>query len=84
MADKGKASKSVILDLVKNIQQFNEIITNTIKSIQTDANNLSSCWDDPQYVDFLVFTTDITRQLQNDVAILEEVAENLKIKANML
>ena len=66
MADMGKASKAVVLELVKNIQQFNEIVTKEIKDIQKDATDLSSCWNDPQYKDFLAFTTEITKQLQSE------------------
>lgn len=82
MADMGKASKAVVLELVKNIQQFNEIVTKEIKDIRKDATDLSSCWNDPQYKDFLAFTTEITRQLQSDIATLETVEKNLKIKAD--
>ena len=82
MADMGKASKAVVLDLVKNIQQFNEIVTKEIKDIQKDATDLSSCWNDPQYKDFLAFTTEITKQLQSDIATLDTVEKNLKIKAD--
>ena len=81
MADMGKASKAVVLELVKNIQQFNEIVTKEIKDIQKDATDLSSCWNDPQYKEFLAFTTEITRQLQSDIATLDTVEKNLKIKA---
>lgn len=81
MADMGKASKAVILDLVKNIQQFNEIVTKEIGDIQKDAVNLSSCWNDPQYKEFLAFTTEITKGLQSDIVALETVERNLKIKA---
>lgn len=82
MADMGKASKGVILELVKNIQQFNEIVTKEIKDIQNDALNLSSVWNDQQYRDFLAFTSEITRQLQSDIATLDTVERNLKIKAD--
>ncbi len=82
MADMGKASKAVILELVKNIQQFNEIVTKEIKDIQKDATDLSSCWNDPQYKDFLAFTTEITKQLQSDITMLDTVEKNLKIKAD--
>ena len=82
MADMGKASKAGVLDLVKNIQQFNEIVTKEIKDIQKDATDLSSCWNDPQYKDFLAFTTEITKQLQSDIATLDTVEKNLKIKAD--
>lgn len=82
MADMGKASKAVVLELVKNIQQFNEIVTKEIKDIQKDATDLSSCWNDPQYKDFLAFTTEITKQLQSDIATLDTVEKNLKIKAD--
>ena len=81
MADMGKASKAVVLELVKNIQQFNEIVTKEIKNIQKDATDLSSCWNDPQYKEFLAFTTEITRQLQSNIATLDTVEKNLKIKA---
>ena len=50
----GKASKAVVLELVKNIQQFNEIVTKEIKNFQKDATDLSYCWNDPQYKDFLL------------------------------
>lgn len=82
MADMGKAPKAVVLELVKNIQQFNEIVTKEIKDIQKDATDLSSCWNDPQYKDFLAFTTEITKQLQSDIATLYTVEKNLKIKAD--
>ena len=82
MADMGKASKAVVLELVKNIQQFNEIVTKEIKNIQKDATDLSSCWNDPQYKEFLAFTTEITKQLQSDIATLDTVEKNLKIKAD--
>jgi len=82
MADMGKASKAVVLELVKNIQQFNEIVTKEIKDIQKDATDLSSCWNDPQYKEFLAFTTAITKQLQSDIATLDTVEKNLKIKAD--
>ncbi len=82
MADMGKASKAVVLELVKNIQQFNEIVTKEIKDIQKDATDLSSCWNDPQYKEFLAFTTEITKQLQSDIATLDTVEKNLKIKAD--
>ena len=82
MADMGKASKAVVLELVKNIQQFNENVTKEIKDIQKDATDLSSCWNDPQYKDFLAFTTEITKQLQSDIATLDTVEKNLKIKAD--
>ena len=82
MADMGKASKAVVLELVKNIQQFNEIVTKEIKDIQKDATDLSSCWNDPQYKDFLAFTTEITKQLQSNIATLDTVEKNLKIKAD--
>ena len=81
MADMGKAPKAVVLELVKNIQQFNEIVTKEIKDIQKDATDLSSCWNDPQYKEFLAFTTEITRQLQSNIATLDTVEKNLKIKA---
>lgn len=82
MADMGKAPKAVVLELAKNIQQFNEIVTKEIKDIQKDAKDLSSCWNDPQYKEFLAFTTEITKQLQSDVTMLETVEKNLKIKAD--
>ena len=83
MADKGRAKKEVILDLVKNIQMFKELVTKEITDIQKDAINLSSCWDDPQYKEFLEFTKEITNQLQKDVIELGVVDANLKIKADM-
>ena len=82
MADMGKASKQVILELVKNIKQFNDIVTIEIKDIQRDAMALSSCWNDPQYKEFLAFTTEITKQLQSNIATLDTVEKNLKIKAD--
>ena len=82
MADQGRARKEVILDLVKNIQQFKAIVTNEIGEIKRDANNLSSCWNDPQYMEFLKFTLEITEQLQKDVTELGVVDHNLKIKAD--
>ena len=82
MADKGKAPKEVVLELAKNVQQFNEIVTKEIMDIQKDARNLSACWNDPQYKEFLAFTTEITKQLQSNIATLEVVEKNLKIKAD--
>ena len=82
MADMGRASKAVILELVKNIRQFNEIVTKEIKDIQKDATDLSYCWNDPQYKEFLAFTLEITKQLQNDIATLDTVEKNLTIKAD--
>lgn len=82
MADMGKASKVVILELVKNIQQFNQIVTKEIEDIQKDALGLSTCWSDEQYKEFLAFTTEITKQLKGDVQTLEIVEKNLKIKAD--
>lgn len=82
MADMGKASKLVILELVKNINQFNRIVTKEIEDIKKDALELSACWSDAQYKEFLAFTTEITKQLKSDVQTLEIVEKNLKIKAD--
>lgn len=82
MADKGRATKAVVLELVKNIRQFNEIVTKEIGSIRKDAANLSECWNDPQYKEFLVFTTEIAKQLQSDIATLAAVEKNLQAKAD--
>lgn len=78
----GKASKQVILELAANIEQFNEIVRAELLAIQQNAFGLASCWNDPQYREFLAFTTDITSELQNDIALLEVVEKNLKIKAD--
>ena len=82
MADMGRAQKSIILDLVNNIAQFNEIVREEIRSIERNADGLSSCWDDPQYRDFLNFTNDIAAQLKRDIEALETVERNLRIKAD--
>lgn len=81
MADMGRASKEVILQLAKNIQQFNEIITQEIKDMQRDAKDLSSCWNDPQYMEFLEFTEQITEQLRSDISTLDTLENNLKLIA---
>lgn len=82
MADMGQASRAVILELAKYIEQFNEIITKEIADMLMDAQCLSSCWNDPQYKEFLEFTEQITRQLKSDISTLESVHYNLKIIAD--
>lgn len=82
MADKGRATKAAVSELVKNIRQFNEIVTQEIGGIRKDAENLSACWNDPQYKEFLAFTAEITKQLQSDIATLAAVEKNLQAKAD--
>ena len=83
MPDSGKASKELVLGLSRNIARFNEIVTEKIKDIERDSANLSDDWDDPQYQEFLSFTSEITKQLQKDIAILESIEKNLRKKADL-
>lgn len=83
MPDSGRATKELVIELATNIAQFNEIVTDKIKDIERDASNLSDCWDDPQYQEFIAFTTEITKQLQNDITILETIEDNLRKKASL-
>ena len=84
MADQGRAKKAVILELIKNIEQFNAVVRKEIGDIQKDATKLSACWDDPQYKDFMNYTTEITKGLNRDVELLDGLAKNLQIKADIM
>lgn len=83
MQDKGRASKAVVLEFTKNVHQFKEIISKEIENIKKEAIALGSDWKDQQYKDFLLYTSDIVNQLKNDIKTLDEIEENLKIKAKM-
>ena len=82
MTDQGKAKKAVILELIKNLDQFNKHVDDEIKAIKQNAEGLSECWHDPQYESFLAYTGEITAQLKKDISLLVGVRDNLKIKAD--
>ena len=82
MADMGRASKQVILELKKNIGQFNELITDEIREMLSDARKLYDCWQDDQYKEFLNYTEQIANELKSHITILESVEYNLKVIAD--
>ena len=84
MTNSGGATRESILSLIKDIRDFNEAVDEEIKEIQRDANELNDCWDDPQYNDFLLYTLQITQQLKSDTRLLEEIADFLQGKVNLM
>lgn len=83
MVNTGKASKTVILEFVGDIQKFNGFVSKEIEGIKNDAVALGEDWNDPQYKAFIDFTRELVSSLKKDIETLEYIEKNLKTKAEM-
>ena len=78
MTNSGGSKREVVENLIEDIATFIEIVEEEIGEIKRDANSLSDAWDDKQYEDFLEYVEDLSKQLGQDLADLENVNYNLK------
>ena len=78
MTNAGSSKREVVEALIEDIATFIEIVEEEIGEIKRDANSLSDAWDDKQYEDFLEYVEDLSKQLGQDLADLENVNYNLK------
>lgn len=78
MTNAGSSKREVVEALIEDIATFIDIVEEEIGEIKRDANSLSDAWDDKQYEDFLEYVEDLSKQLGQDLADLENVNYNLK------
>ncbi len=80
----GKADVRVMQTLVKNMRQFDEIVTAEIDRMRDRANRLGSVWKDEQYKKFDEYIEQLGTSLKNELRIVHESAVYLQKKIDDL
>lgn len=83
VADQGRAKKSVVLELIRNINNFNEVVFEEISNMVTLANDLEQSWKDEQYRTFNEFINELAESLCADLDVLKEASEELNRKVKI-
>ena len=78
MAQKGKASKTTVENLILNLNQFSEAVKNELSNMMSKANELADTWKDSQYKQFITFVSELNNSIRNDLNSLDNAKDNLQ------
>lgn len=78
MAQKGKASKTAVENLILNLNQFSEAVKNELSNMMSKANELADTWKDSQYKQFITFVSELNNSIRNDLNSLDNAKDNLQ------
>lgn len=80
MNNKGKANKEVVINLINNLNEFNEIVREELRLMLASAQELNESWNDPQYYVFFDAVNELNSELRKDLDVLDEASQALAKK----
>lgn len=84
MTDSGKATKSAMLGVIKDIGDYIAIVQKELEMIRQDAENLSGSWDDDQFGNFLDCVRYTEASLSRELDDLADVRHELQRKVGLM
>ena len=78
-----KANKEVVLNLINNLDKFNEFVTAELEKMVRSAEQLQTSWNDPQYFTFNDAVQELNSSLLKDLDVLNDAVIELKKKVTM-
>lgn len=83
MERKGKSNKVVVEDLIKNLNQFVDLVENEFLNIKKEKDYLSTVWRDSQYDDFSYFIDELVKKLKVETMVLQGEIDRLERKVKL-
>lgn len=80
MANKtsGRADRKTVLEMIKQIRFFAESVREDASKMMSEAHDLSSVWNDPQYDSFMQYMEQLTTSLKSQTEMLDYCANQVE------
>ncbi len=83
MERKGKSNKTVVESLIKNLNQFVDLVENEFMNIKREKDSLSTVWRDEQYNEFSYFIDQLIEKLKVETSVLQGEIDRLERKVKL-
>ena len=84
MRDSGKASKSAMQGIIKDMNDYTMILHTELNLIMQEAASLSGLWNDDQFKHFLESVEKLQASVAYEIHTLDEVRHELEKKVGLM
>lgn len=84
MVDKGKASKSAILEVINDIDKYSQYVNEELKLLSDEARHLADLWKDAKFDDFMTYVEKMKSSIEKDLERIDEAKYVLKEKVGIM
>ena len=84
MRDSGKASKSAIRSVIKDINDYTAIVQNELSLIIQETASLSDVWKDEKFEQFLGCVERMKFSVENELRAIDHTRHELEKKVGMM
>lgn len=84
MRDSGKASKSAVQEVIKNIGDYTAIVQNELDLILQETSSLSDIWKDVQFEQFLECVEKMKSSVEYELHSIDQTRHELEKKVSMM
>ncbi len=84
MRDSGKASKSAIQSVIKNINDYTAIVQNELNHIMQETASLSDVWKDVKFGQFLECVEKMKSSVEHELHAIDHAQHELEKKVSMM
>ena len=83
MRDSGRASRSAMESVIKDLSDYEDIITEELDRIISEIRDLSDIWDDGNYQSFLVSVENIKFNIETELNTVRHTRYALEEKVKI-
>jgi len=84
MRDSGKASKSAIQSVIRDINDYTAIVQNELNLIMQESASLSDVWKDVKFEQFLECVEKMKSSVENELHAIDQARHELEKKVGMM
>lgn len=84
MRDSGKASKSAIQSVIKDINDYTAIVQNELNLIMQETASLSDVWKDVKFEQFLECVEKMKSSVEHELYTIDHARHELEKKVGMM
>ena len=84
MRDSGKASKTAIRGVIRDINDYTAIVQNELDLIMQEAESLSDVWKDDKFRQFLECVERLKFSVENELHAIDSTRRELEKKVGMM